>query len=174
MEMQASETSFRTASAGWRPAGTAAQALCGRRGRCFVFRHTLKKLQFPAAPEIPTREAAIRPPGARDCLQFGRRGQILQLIRIPYGGPDSVITYWQNIGAAERKQKEHMSGPQTNSFYLSERSDYLAILHIWEAVKWNNPSSRFLGQIAKVGDLGRRKPRGAQIFFRNPQKRARC
>src|SRR5262249_34231355 len=65
----------------------------------------------PAAPEVPRRHAAIRPPRLGPLAQGGGGGQLVEAVVLPDAGAQAEVGHRQHVEPAEAEDEEHLRGP---------------------------------------------------------------
>src|SRR5882724_10396364 len=88
---------------------------------------SLRRIQ--RAPEIPSRDRAVRPPFLTELHELFRRGKFSFAKSLGETFANSVIVHRPYIGPAEIEQEKHLDCPSANAAHGGETRNDLVIAH---------------------------------------------
>ena len=123
----------------------------------------LDRLDLQASPQIPAGDRPIRSPGFGDLLHHHRLRPLAFLVVLLDGRLHSVIANRQNIRMPQGKHQEHVGGPDADALDLSEMRNDFVFGHTRHALKLQQPSLGFFGEVPQVSGFLPRKSDAAHL-----------
>jgi len=123
----------------------------------------LDRLDLQASPQIPAGDRPIGSPGFGDLQHHHRLRPLAFLVVLLDGRLHSVIANRQNIRMPQGKHQEHVGGPDADALDLSEMRNDFVFGHTRHALKLQQPSLGFFGEVPQVSGFLPRKSDAAHL-----------
>ncbi len=121
--------------------------------------------ELEAAPAVPARDGGVGLPELFEFSELRRlRRQGAFAVEAFDGGLNAKVAAWKDIETAKGKDEEHLRGPDADTFDEGELFDDLLVFQAGDAGEIDGAIGDFVGDIAEVANLLRRKSGGAQFF----------